>query len=112
MAALRRKQEAGTDVPALDLEPLEWGAHLVGWLFEVGPGHDGKPIAWRDIEAWRNMTGTHVAPNEAIALRTLSAEYMAELHESRKPERVRPNADRTMENALNLKAALRKLTKA
>jgi hypothetical protein len=109
MTAYRRLQDAGQAVSALDMPEVSYGMHIINWLFEAGPGNDGKPITWPDLKSWRDMTGTRVNPSEAMALRQLSCEYMAELNSARNPDRCAPNGDKTVENMNGLLNALRKL---
>lgn len=109
MAVFKRELERGRPADALEMPPLDWGDHLIGWLFEVGPGNDGKPITWGEIEAWKNMTGTIVAPFEALALRSLSVDYIGELFSAKSPDRARPHGNKAVENSQSLKNALRRL---
>jgi hypothetical protein len=115
MATFHRLRDAGGDPQDLQLPDLDgWQHQIVNWLFEVGPGCDGKAITWPEIAAWRACTGTLISPNEAIALRSLSLAYMNELMAGRDPLRGAPyNAVIPMREEVNtnLKMALRAMRK-
>jgi hypothetical protein len=63
-----------------DLPDAGLAAHLVGYLFEVGPiahGPSGPvPVSWPDLQAWQQATGIELQTWEARALRRLSYDYL------------------------------------
>jgi hypothetical protein len=82
-------------VPLLPDNPAEY---LTDWLFEIGPGGgmDG-PLGWQEMAAWEHLTGIELDPWEARTLRELSAEYLHERQEARKPDRLPPYTDKITE---------------
>jgi hypothetical protein len=55
----------------------------VDYLFEVGPGGDGQPVEWADMQAWAELTGVRLSEFEASTLRSLSLAYVSMYHEAR-----------------------------
>lgn len=64
----------------------EEGAHLVDYLFEVGPGEDGHAVTWREVQAWTESTGVQLSEFEAGALRSLSLAYVSMYHDACKKD--------------------------
>lgn len=56
--------------------------HLIEFLFEVGPSHDGNPITHAEIESWKVNTGTELTFWEARTLHQLSKDYVRQSHQS------------------------------
>ena len=68
--------------------------YLADWFYEVGPvSHSGLPIAWPDINAWMQSTGTDATPWEQRALIDLSIIYCNQAAQSRDPSTPAPWAD-------------------
>lgn len=101
------REDAGETCSALELPEAEAGAHLVGYLLKVGPGHDGAPITFLEIEAWTRMTGTVLTAWEAGALRSLSQAYMGEYFAASDPQRPAPYAAPTPLDRAAVDAKLR-----
>ena len=81
-----------------EMPPVEMAGHLLRYLFEeVGPTMQGPagpvPVSHQEIRAWQSLSCICLAPLEALFLRRLSAEYIAELHEAENPLRPAPWAD-------------------
>lgn len=88
-----RKQYADDDF-APDMPPLSGAAHVVGYLYELGPivaaGMGAAPVSHLEIAAWVRLTGIELHPWEVRFLRRLSGEYLAELHAAEKADRPAP----------------------
>lgn len=67
----RKNQGVKAEYPKLDA-----GEYLLDWLFEAGPGLDGKPLTWADLNGWAAATRTAMTAFEAVTLRRLSVCYM------------------------------------
>lgn len=71
---------------APDMPPPGAAAHLVSYLYEIGPvssgGMGAVVISWPEINAWQMATGIDLAAWEARGLRRLSQEYLAASHEA------------------------------
>jgi hypothetical protein len=67
---------------------------LYDLLMEVGPVENGgmgpTALSWQEIEAWRRNTAAWISPREAILLRRLSSEYLAESHAAEDQYRAPP----------------------
>lgn len=83
-------EERGHKPRGLVLPPLDVGAYLVEYLFEVGPGTGDGPITHQEIAAWCALTGREVEPWEVDALRRMSGAYLSEAHEATDPKRAPP----------------------
>jgi hypothetical protein len=63
-----------------DLPSPGAAAHLVDYLFELGPVTAGAagpaPIGWPDLQAWQQSTGVELQAWESRGLRRLSYEYL------------------------------------
>jgi len=100
-----------------ELPPLDAAAHLIGYLFEVGPmqaqGMGLGPISHSEIRAWQETSGIDLQPWEARFLRKLSGEYVAEVHEAEKQDRPAPWAGAAEQKlvASDLKETIRRMTK-
>lgn len=72
-----------------DMPPLDC-PHIIGYLFDVGPmmtgGMAASPVTYQEIDAWRRQTGIEIEPWEAQFIRRLSSDYVAQLHQSDKPD--------------------------
>lgn len=88
-ATQSRGQKAEAEGMPLLMPPVSDAAHLVGYLFEVGPlswaGMGEVPVSQVDIQAWQANTGIELEAWEARALRRLSAAYVDQLCKSRAP---------------------------
>jgi hypothetical protein len=62
--------------------------HIAAHLFEVGPymagGMGPTPLTFGEIDAWCNRTGIDLQPWECRFLRSLSSDYISELHRAEK----------------------------
>lgn len=70
---------------------------------EVGAG-----VSWSDIAAWKTVTGTILTPGEALAVKDMSAGYMAQLHKSLEPDCPSPNIE-VVSNRANVEHKLKAL---
>ncbi|WP_257575262.1 hypothetical protein [Sphingomonas sanguinis] len=56
--------------------------HFTDWLIEIGlteaAGMGADAVSWRQIRAWKSVTGVPIQPWEARLLRRLSITYLAE----------------------------------
>lgn len=72
-------------------------AHLVGYLFEMGPtvstGMGESPLPHTEIAAWMANTGIRLTCWETRTLRRLSCEYAQSSYLSQKPDCPAPWAD-------------------
>lgn len=70
--------------------PPQSAPHIVGYLMEVGPaeaaGMGVAPVSWQAIDAWQRRTAIVLPPWQALLLRRLSAEYVAESRRAEKPD--------------------------
>lgn len=77
----------GQRSPLLDLPEVPPAvAHLVEYLFEVGPTLGEHAITFGEVESWCNLTGTVLNEFEATTLRALSRAYLGMLHQAAAPE--------------------------
>jgi hypothetical protein len=71
------RRERGDPIPLPDVA----FTYLTEWLFEIGPtvggGMGAGPVGYRDILAWREITGIVLMPWEAKIIRHLSGAYLA-----------------------------------
>ena len=73
----KAREDAGETVPALTLPEVPGTlAHLVRYLFEVGPVTGEHPVPFVELAAWCQATGTVLNAFEAGAIRTLSRTYL------------------------------------
>ncbi|OFA05192.1 phage tail assembly chaperone [Duganella phyllosphaerae] len=67
--------------------PIDAGAHLIQYLFEVGPGQAGSmgvvPLSHGELRAWQDNMGLDLEPWETQLLRRLSGEYLGQLEKAR-----------------------------
>jgi hypothetical protein len=69
-----------------DLPDAGLAAHLLGYLFEVGPIAPGpEPVSWTELQAWQHATGIELQTWEARALRRLSYDYLDATLEAQSP---------------------------
>ncbi|MES2634008.1 MAG: hypothetical protein V4669_13625 [Pseudomonadota bacterium] len=70
------------------MPPLDGGAYLIGYFWEVGPlaggGMGASAISHTEILSWSSLVGIVLQPWEARLLRRLSREYAGELHKAEK----------------------------
>ena len=71
-----------------DMPPVEAGAHIISYLWELGPtmtagGYPG-PVTHEEIMAWQSLNGIELAPWEVRFLRRLSNEYLSQCHKAEK----------------------------
>lgn len=91
----------------LPLSPAGCAAYLVDYLFAVGPvsysAMGAMPLLWQELTHWQRNAGIDLTPWEAITLRQLSADYVAEYHAAESPTRPAPwlPDDRTSADARN-----------
>jgi hypothetical protein len=88
----RKAREDDTYQP--DMPPLECGAYLIAYLFEVGPVMSGGmgpvPLTHGELRCWQDNIGLQLQPWEARFLRRLSREYAAEMHRAEKADAPAP----------------------
>lgn len=69
-----------------ELPPVQGGAHLVAYLFELGPtvpaGMGAGPLTIAEIDPWCRRLGIDLAPWELRWLVRLSKEYLSESHKA------------------------------
>lgn len=70
----------------MELPALEHGAHLVEYLFELGPGVEGKPNGWQELRAWQEATGTELHEFEAVALVDMCRAYVSQFAKPNDPQ--------------------------
>lgn len=77
-----------------EMPELEAGAHLAGYLFEIGPtmpaGMGPSAITHQEIQSWQALCQVRLKPWEVRALRRLSFEYLRESREAEKADRPAP----------------------
>ena len=82
---------------APDMPPPGAAAHLVGYLYEIGPvssgGMGAVVISWQELHAWQEATGVELASWEARGLKRLSQEYLSTSHEAQAHDCPAPYAD-------------------
>jgi len=70
------------------MPPLDGVAHLLGYLYELGPtmaaGMGAGPITYSEIRAWMESVGVDLQPWEVRILRRLSLIYLNESHKAEK----------------------------
>jgi hypothetical protein len=90
-----------------EMPPLEWGLHLVQYLFKLGPtviaGMGAGPIPPPYIETWERRTGIELSPWEFEQILRMSSEYAGESALASKPDRPAPYAESS--DAQRLRAA-------
>lgn len=73
---------------------MESGAYLIDYLQELDFCEHGgmglSALSFREIEAWQANTGLHLNPWEVLTLRTLSRDYIDQLHRSKDPAEPAP----------------------
>lgn len=60
------------DVP---MPEIEWGLHLVSYLFEMGPYEGDGPISWQGLNAWCARSGVDLEYWEARLVIEMSCAY-------------------------------------
>jgi hypothetical protein len=65
-------------------------AHLVGYLWEVGPTTGEGPITHAEIAAWQTNTGIELQPWESSLLRRLSLDHLGQSQLSTKVDCIPP----------------------
>lgn len=65
------------------MPPVSWGAHLIEWMFEVGPVLSDSmglsPLSDRDMRAWQDNQGISLTGWECATIIRLSRIYCAGL---------------------------------
>ena len=73
----------------LKLPELEYGSHLIEFLYELGiytvSGFGILPLSFSEIEAWKNTTKTNISSWEARVLKFLSSSYVSQHNASEDP---------------------------
>lgn len=90
LVSFQNKVNLGGSAPLLTPPGISAGRHLIDHLFEVGPGVDGQPVTFQELQAWAGLTGNTLTAWEASTLRLLSAAYMSELLAAEDPKRPPP----------------------
>lgn len=74
----------------VEMPPVEWGEHLIEYLFEFGPtvaaGMGSGPVSAGEIESWSRLLGIELSGWEARLLLRLSREYLSESHKATKQD--------------------------
>jgi len=65
---------------------------LLDLLFDIGPGNQGSPLTFAEIESWKRLTSVDLSGHEAELLRRLSAAYIGEYNQASDPNRISPLA--------------------
>lgn len=77
-----------------DMPPLETGAYLVHFLYEIGPtlpaGMGAGPITNSELRDWQINVGIDLQPWEARCICRLSREYLMESHKATAHDRPSP----------------------
>lgn len=88
--ARSRRQRLLDDGIEPDVPLLDAGAHLIEYLFDVGPDAPGGmgpvPITHADIAHWQGNTGITLNTWEARSLRRLSREYVGACADAQEPD--------------------------
>lgn len=98
--------------------PEVQAAHLIRYLFEVGPvmagGMGPIPLSFGEIQSWQEVTGIELNNWEAGMIRSLSREYLGMSIDATNPMCPSPwppqdadDAERAQEVAKRVRAALR-----
>ncbi len=73
-----------------DLPPIEGGAYLLDYLWQLGPtmavGMGAGPITQTEMRAWQINMGIDLKPWEARFLRGLSCDYLDQWQKAQKPD--------------------------
>lgn len=80
---------------------IDGGEYLIGYLRELGfcqsNGMGVSELSFQEISAWMHATGLRLNPWEALTLKKLSSEYVAQLHASKDPLEPAPFGDGELE---------------
>lgn len=91
---ISRRKKLQADGIEPDEPPIDAGAHLIEYLFEVGPDAPGAmgpvPITHADIAHWQGNTGIILNAWEARTLRRLSREYVGACIDAQEPDALPP----------------------
>jgi hypothetical protein len=111
---LRRDLQDESHAP--EMPPVDAGAHLLGYLFEIGPtmpaGMGPGAISNTELRAWQDNTGIELSAWEARTIRALSRAYVSEYGEAGDPKRQAPwnaadDAEQRQRIAQNTAASMR-----
>lgn len=91
----------------MDLPEIEHGAHLIGYLFELGAGADGKPSGWPELRAWQEATGTELHEFEAVTLIEMCREYLGQFSKPDTPQPYKTEIPDPVELGEKIKQAFR-----
>lgn len=84
--------------------------HMIDMLQSVGfcsPGFNGaQQIAWQELRAWQEATGSDLTPWEAETLYRLSGAYAAMLHKAKDPNCRQPVIEETEDQAIARRKAV------
>ena len=76
------------------LWPPNPAEYLTNWLIEIGPVYAGAAgpveIPWGELESWQRQTGIELDAWEARTIRRLSAVYVVQSYDARKPNCPQP----------------------
>lgn len=85
-----RREKLGADSLSAKLPSVDKGSYLLEWLFEIGPVESGangpEPLSWVEINAWKQATGTNATHEELSIIRTMSLEYVGQMHGGEDPK--------------------------
>ncbi len=79
---MTRRQQYIKDDRQIPYPPLESGAYLLGYLYEVGPIPKGEELTHEELAHWQRNIGLSLQPWEVRTLHGLSREYLAQSHKS------------------------------
>lgn len=65
-----------------EMPPIEWGRHILDYLWDVGPAMAGgmgpSPLTCGELQSWQDQMGIELQPWELQLLRRLSKDYVGE----------------------------------
>jgi len=84
----------------INLPPIEHGAYLIDYLWEVGTavsaGFGLSAVTFAELRAWQQCAGIDLQPWEVRILRLLSSDYVAESKRAEKPDSLAPYSNNTI----------------
>lgn len=95
-----RRQKIEANGGEITLPPVDLGAYLVHYLWEVGPaasaGFGLAAVTFAELHAWQKCAGIDLQPWEVRILRLLSSDYIAESKRAEKPDSPAPYSNNTI----------------
>lgn len=78
-------------------------SYLIDLLFQIGTSKQGAsgliPIEWVDLKAFCDVTGTQLTREEALIIKSLSADFVSQINASRNPSEPPPFQDGALKTA-------------